>query len=72
VTGAAALSALLAFAAQAAPEILEQLKSLIEALQQQHPSLVAPPPPDAEAQIDAEADKAIAGRFVGDPEDDDA
>lgn len=67
MTGAEALAALLAFAATAAPEIVEQLKALIDALRQAHPSLVAPPPEDGEAKVDAEADAAITARFVGDP-----
>jgi len=70
VTGAAALAALLGLAEELTPEIVEVLKALIEHLKEQHPSLVAAPPADAEGAIDAEADAAIKARFVGDPPED--
>jgi hypothetical protein len=57
------LSALLAFAAAVAPELLADLEDLIRQFTAQHPSLNNPPPPDGEGTVDAQVDAEIKAQF---------
>lgn len=57
---AAVLSALLEFAASAAPDLLAELEKLIASFKQGHPELEADgPPPDGEAKVDAMIDAKV-------------
>lgn len=60
---AATLAALLAFAAQVAPELLAALEDLVRQFSSQHPSLNGPPPADGEAAVDAAVDAEVKASY---------
>lgn len=59
----ATLTALLAFVAQVAPELLAAITDIVHQFQSVHPSLNAPPPADGEAAVNAQVDTEISKQF---------
>ena len=53
------LAALVTFAVGEAPAIAKDVEALVEAFKRTHPELVAAPPPDGEAAVDAAVDAEI-------------